>query len=777
MHLPRLLPRLKGFWPPAAGRTLCGWALAFVLSLPVAIPSLMHPLEERSTDIAAFHLYRSILFSDALDQGWLYPRWADALNGGLGSPLFSYCSPGLYYAVDLLHRTGLSHSVAWRALAALAASGAALGAFALALAIGKHVSWALLASALYVYAPALLRDLWQRGSPQGQATALLPWVLLALWRLCERPSGARLALASLAVALLPLVHSLSTALLAPVIVQFGLYLIVLRGQRAARGLTLACLLALGLASVHVSPLLLERESLQTERAQWEGADPAAEQVAWSDLGLRVSAPDAGIPNLNKLNYRQVDAIQMAALCGLAIVLAASWRRLDTPARLLTLGGLGIAAGAIGLQFDWAAPLYAWPGLRLLQFRWRLLSLLAPGLVLAIASIPWPRGAAASGALPTSLCYALMVLSAPRLYPEILPVLHQVRDDVSPLEITHLAYESGAYDLSTGEFQPIWREWAYTEEEMYWAVRTPIANLPEGAQWLADERTARTRLARYSSPVGFEASLHLLYFPGWEVTVDGEPQAAYPSEGGGYLTVHAPAGEHVISAIYRGTPVQRASAAVSGAALACCLILAAAWRRDAVTHPPDEPLAAEPRLVPLAAILCVLVAAKLLWIDPHTTLLRYASTRESIHGATAHVDVRYDGAITLHGWRLEQTRLQPGEPLTITLYWSADEFPDANMPGSFVHLLGTQPNPERGDYLWGQSDTSHRVGQWEQGKLFADTHTLAVDSAAPDGAYQLEIGWWWPETGALFQAQIARGPATLTVADPGYLVLGGLEIIE
>ncbi|MHB1317149.1 MAG: hypothetical protein ACYCYF_00865 [Anaerolineae bacterium] len=367
-------------------------------------------------------------------------------------------------------------------------------------------------------------------------------------------------------------------------------------------------------------------------------------------------------------------------------------------------------------------------------------------------------------------------SAPGLYPELLPVLEHVRADATPDQITRIAHDSGAYDLSTGEFQPIWRTWAYSEEEMKWVGLTPIANLPEGAQWLTDERTPRSRTTRFVSPVPFDASLHLLYFPGWQVTVDGHPQEVYPSEGGGYLTVPVPAGEHEIVAYYGGTRVQHASAAISGLAALTCGVLAVTWRNKGrqVEEKPIEYMA--PRWE-VAAVIALLVAVKLLWIDPHTAWFRHASTRDAIYGATQQVDVSFDDAILLHGYRLDDVILVPGESLDVTLYWSADGFPDKQYPGSFVHLLGDDLNKARGDYLWGQSDCRHRPGQWEQGSLFADVHTLTVDPAAPDGLYGLEIGWWWPETGQQFQAQIRAGPSSLNVAEPGYLILGGLEILS
>jgi len=749
------------------------WVLVVLFALPVVIPTLTRPVEDRATDIAAYHFYRSILFSQATESGWLYPRWADALNGGLGSPLFNYYAPAPYFAVDVLHRLGLGYILAWRALLALAALAAATGAFALALAIGRNTGLALLCATLYVYSPALLRDLWQRGSPQGLVFALLPWTLLALHRLLERPSGIRLALAAGMVSLLVLTHNLSAALALPVFVLLMPVYWLRRGP-AVRGLFVAWTLGALLAAVHIGPFLLERGYVQLASATARlEARPAEHGLELDDLGWLPAIPDAGIPNLSQMNLAQVDLTQVAALA-LAVTVTFTHRRQARGPRQITVSAAAtLAVVVILLQLDLATPVWRLAALNALQFRWRLLSLVAPALLLALCACPWPVGAD-HPRLWLALSLLVLGWSLPRLYPELLPLLTHVRGDATPAEITQIAFETGAYDLSTGEFQPIWRQWGYGEDEVKWASLTPIANLPEGARWLSDERTPRSRKTRFVSPVPFEASLHLLYYPGWEVTVDGVPAAPYPSEGGGYLTVSVPAGEHEIVAFYGGTPVQHASAAISLLAAALCVALALLWRPHVGPPPEIGMLGTAPGWRATAAVALV-VAVKLLWIDPHTTWFRHVSTREAIHGATQQVNVSFDDSIWLHGYRIEATALSPGDELEVTLYWSADGFPDKEYPGSFVHLLGNTFNEPRGDYLWGQSDHQHRPGRWEQGKLFAETHTVPVDPAAPPGSYSLEIGWWWPNTGQQFQAEISAGPPELVVAKPGYLILKGFEV--
>src|SRR5262245_26678506 len=175
-------------------RPAYSWLLALLIPAFAVQVALTNPIEEHAYDAAAFHVYRAVVFSDALRDGELYPRWVMPINGGLGGPLFSFYSPLSYYIMDALNHAGLPHSIAWRVLVALALIAGSAGMFALGLALFKRADVALVAAACFIYAPYLLRDFFERGAPQGAAIALYPWLLWALFRLSERVTGLRLAI-------------------------------------------------------------------------------------------------------------------------------------------------------------------------------------------------------------------------------------------------------------------------------------------------------------------------------------------------------------------------------------------------------------------------------------------------------------------------------------------------------------------------------------------------------------------------------------------------------
>ena len=244
-------------------RPAFSWLLALLLPSFAVYLALTWPIEEIAYDAAAIHIPRSVVFSSSRADGWVIPRWTSEMNAGLGSPVFSFYSPLPYLLMDLLDRLGIPHPIGWRLLVALALALASAGAFGLGLALAGRADVALAAAAGFAYAPYLLQELFERGSPQGMAIGLAPWVLWGLYRLWERPTGLRLALAAAAWACLILVHNLTAILLAPFVAIFFVFL-ALKGKAVRRLLSPALALLAGtlLAGFHMIPFLVERQYVQ-----------------------------------------------------------------------------------------------------------------------------------------------------------------------------------------------------------------------------------------------------------------------------------------------------------------------------------------------------------------------------------------------------------------------------------------------------------------------------------------------------------------------------------
>ena len=809
-------------------RSAFSWALAVLLPIFALYPALTSRIEEHAYDAAMFHVYRGVVFSAARADGWLYPRWVQSINAGLGGPLFSFYSPLVYWLMDGLYRLGLPHPLAWRVLVALALCLASTGAFGLALGLFRRADAALVSAVAWAYAPGLLGELFERGSPQGLAMAAYPWLLWALLALVERPSGLHLAMASACWAAIILLHNVAALLLLPVLALFIAFLLVRSsrtnagadGQRkgcgphgARRALLLsaaALFLGLLLAAFYVVPFVSERKYVQLANAsKVDYTQPAANPLPLRELLNLPPVLDIGLGN-NGLGPA-VGLLHGFVLLAGPVAAAIGWRRRSTsrqageerpPERPFWILVGGLAAWAlvtIWLQMAQATPVWlALPALGILQFRWRLLATLGLsaallwGYLVAVWPSRWRR------ALLVPLVATLIGSQLPSLYPELLPRWNRFPPSPTVADAQAFALRANLPSLTTfGELLPRWRTMALTAEEAQNAAASPLANLPEGARLTAsDRRTGRWRL-QIETPVAFEAAFHLLYFPGWAGYVDGQRQPLRPLVGLGYTLLALPAGLHTIDLRYEGTFPQRLGDLASSVAAASLLLLALLWRSRGGNGPctpqtrrpkdqipwrfgseyQDPHVYLQPRWW-LAVGLLVLAGFKAGWIDPHTTWLRWASTCDAPHGAQVRADAWFSDDIHLCGYTLPRSQVHPGDTLAITLYWQARQ-PVGKFAQSFVHLLGTSTNPETGNPLWGQVDRQapggHPVTGWVPGKLYRDVYEIHIPPHTPPGEYQIEIGWWRPADGQRLKPELAHREGKLALSPFDSLLIPGITV--
>ena len=801
------------------GGKLFSWVLVLLLAMLAVYPALAYPVAEHAEDTACFHVYRAVVFTAARADGALYPRWVQSINAGLGGPLFSFYSPLTFYLLDGLHAVGIPPAPGWGVLVGLSMLLGAAGMFALALSLFRRADVALASAACFTYAPHLIVDFYERGSPQALPIILSPWLLWALLRLARRPNGLRLAMAALAWALMVLAHAAAALWALPVA---GLFLVYLRWRERASWRALgACLLALAAGSVisafFVLPYAAERGFVQADNNHRDlFTQPVKNPVSWETLLAPPPILDTGAGN-NELG-RSLGWLHASLLVlglGLGIVL---WRRRRWTDMILPVGMAALGVASVWLQTEGATPIWAAiPMLSILEFRWRLQSTLGleAALILGCLLMAWPFSAKVEGtgkgtadkrrSTPTAskvqalgspaasvgnrvrtivavaLAVTFVGLELPSLYPQLLPRLADFTHSPTPAEAEAYGLSNKVPGLSAfSEEQPVWRTAPFTEEEAQQAAATPLSNLPAGGRLSAVERRTGRWQMQIESPVAFKAAFYLLYFPGWAGYVDGARQTLTPLAGLGYAQMDIPAGMHTIVLRYEGTPVQHIADGLSILAVLAVVAAALLWRGpQAAAQPAQAAGAVSPGQAPskglepadlagpiyyfqprwwVAAGLGLLIAAKLLWVDPHTTWLRWASTPAAPHGAQVQSNIWFGDSIRLCGYRIESTRLHPSERVRVTLYWGVSR--RITRPAySFVHLLGPVDNPEEGNPVWGQQDKQVPAGSqlidWQPGQLYPDSYEFPVSPKAPQGNYQLEIGWQDAATGQRLPVSVGQ----------------------
>jgi hypothetical protein len=110
-----------------------------------------------------------------------------------------------------------------------------------------------------------------------------------------------------------------------------------------------------------------------------------------------------------------------------------------------------------------------------------------------------------------------------------------------------------------------------------------------------------------------------------------------------------------------------------------------------------------------------------------------------------LDVRLGEQVRLLGYDLTEEVVRPGDFVTLTLYWQADQVLTDRYK-VFTHLIGSVWNADQGNFLWGQQDNEPQADQlpttrWAPGEVIADHYRVKVDPKALAGTYQVEVGMY------------------------------------
>ncbi|MBU0704282.1 MAG: DUF2142 domain-containing protein, partial [Chloroflexi bacterium] len=142
--------------------------------------------------------------------------------------------------------------------------------------------------------------------------------------------------------------------------------------------------------------------------------------------------------------------------------------------------------------------------------------------------------------------------------------------------------------------------------------------------------------------------------------------------------------------------------------------------------------------------------------PALTQVRVAPQQPLVVSPQHPLDYRLGEEITLTGYDLSGP-LQPGVPLTATLYWRADERPQGDYT-TFVHLLDDEGQ------LLAQHDGPPRYGRyptsaWQPDDVIPDEHVLEMPPLLPGQRVRLVAGMYRSDTLKRFPVLGPDGPVT------------------
>ncbi|HRW07276.1 MAG TPA: 6-pyruvoyl-tetrahydropterin synthase-related protein [Caldilineaceae bacterium] len=549
------------------------------------------------THDGATHLLRIGRLDEHLRNGYIFPRWIPDLILGHGYPVLNYYAAGTYYLVESFHLLGMNLYYAFIAAQFLLIYLAAVGIYLFAADLfgrdGRVA--ALVTTAAYIYTPYLLTNVYVRGAiAELGAQMLLPWILWSFRRIWLHPTPQRyVPIAIFALGALAWTHTISLLIVPPLLIAYLLVLFTLSAQpwSSFRWSAVAILGAIGITCFYWLPVLVERHDI-------------------SDVGFAISRtlmlPISFIDWHNFLDM--------------------GWRYTfpeDPPFRFGLIQVIGVL---VGVLFLWRKPREYWFWLGVLLFCLFMMTDVTKPLwlnndILPIIQFPW-RLLAVVG-VPAAILFGLplktlsslrvQVAAAALLIPLLiwahfphLPWAYILTPESNFTMALNAYFETDrTYVVSSGEmtttvqeFRPKWAGPTLTldpETVTDAPVTLTAANGTDGISTInllaADPFHLRFQA---KSAVAFPLRLATYYFPGWVAHIE-EPRPSelradevradelradqadklepYPSTNLGLLTIDVPAGNHIVTVAWEGTPI----AAVAGMVSQITLLLIALWQ--------------------------------------------------------------------------------------------------------------------------------------------------------------------------------------------------------
>jgi len=757
-----------------------GFLVVLLISLLAVWPFLSRASLPEGTD-AELHIFRLHELGYLIHGGEFYPRWAPNFYHAYGYPIFNYYAPLTYYlALPLELLPQFDATAASKAVLVAGMLLAGLGIYGFARDNwGRRAGY--VAAALYVYAPYLQYvDPHIRGAlPEVFSFAVFPLALWALDRLRRRPTpGAWVAAAGLVAAVI-LSHNLMGLFFYGLLFAWVLWQMVVIERRPAARLLAVLLVGLGLAAFFWLPVILERDAvnLTTLIGANDNYDFHTHFVGLVELLGGSLQPDWGATQ-PAFRFNLGVAQWLAGLLG--VVMLALGRVRHRPQVLF----FALAAAAvILLMTPLATPIWeALPFLPYFQFPWRLLggaaallAVLGAAGVEAVAravtadanghgdeSAVGPRR---SSALIYSIAVALPMLFALSLSQ---PTPWAPFGEVNTARMSQLE-NSGRWlgTTSTADYVPATVEMLPPRRPQ---MVDPLAvgeqpdrvnreAMPDGAVVVAEYVRPLTTRYHVTAPKQFRLRLYQFDFPGWQVTIDGEPATTELAAPEGLIVVLVPQGEHVVTVHFGSTAARTLAWGITTAAL--LLAAAGAWRlrRRSAAPPAVEGFAARadwPIVVVAAAITLAVIA-----LEPLGLFHVHSQNGALAIPATAH-PANFGDQIALLGYHAGGPTAVPGETVELTLFWQAQRPLDIEYQ-VFVHVLGPDGQPvAQSDKINPGDFPTHR---WPMGKYVPDTHRLTLPADLPPGSYPVVTGLWVQSEGW-----------RLPVFDAGGAVVGDAETL-
>jgi hypothetical protein len=546
--------------------------LVLLAAAPLWGPGIVNT---RAGGDSPFLLWRTFEMAANLRAGVFPARWMPDAAYGYGYPFFSYYAALPFYLAGLLTVIGADILTAIKLTQTIGFVMAALTMYGWTRRHFPHAG-AWLAAVAYTFASFHLVNVYTRGDSLSEfyAFVFFPLILWAIDLALERRDARPVAALALAFGGLFITHNLSALIFAPFVALYLVFRISNLQSPISRLLPCVIGLALGLAlsAWCWAPFFFERDFGQLGE-QTTGYFNYTNHFRSLDLVQPTLAFDYDVGATTPFAMSAAQAV--LAMLGVGVMLGRALRRRRLDAlSVFTLIGLAITTYMIT---PLSKPVWDHvPYLPIVQFPWRFLTVQAVFTALAPGEIAGRTVLAAKHKMLYGIIGLLMAAAS-------MLNLHPDRLYISPSDVT--VENLQLYEMFTANIGTTIR-YEYLPRGVVPRLYTSDALIEPGQPMRAVALGGEAAALRVSaapirqtwhvtSPAGATVAFPILWWPGWEVTVDGKPAPIGPAVSSGRIAVEVPRGEHEIALSLGRTPLRAAAEGVSLVALMAVLVL---WLR-------------------------------------------------------------------------------------------------------------------------------------------------------------------------------------------------------
>ncbi|PIR61943.1 MAG: hypothetical protein COU66_01115 [Candidatus Pacebacteria bacterium CG10_big_fil_rev_8_21_14_0_10_44_11] len=520
------------------------------------------------------HVSRISEMANALQDGHVPVRWSQNFGYGFGMPLFEFYGPLPYYLGALFFLAGLPVIVSFKLLMLIANFGTAVGSFKL----GKQLygrAGGLLVAASVTLAPYRAVDLFVRGAlSEIWGIMAIVWISYYLWQVLNGVSKSWVGLI-ISLSVLFLSHNLLTLLFLPFslfigLIFLGFQLINLKHRQSLNSFAVwqrmitvgfAYLVAVGLSLFYLLPAFAEKDLTKVQATVTGGYFDYSIHFVYLRQFLADNWGYGGS------SWGPTDGISFYLGLGQLILLVAglfligyqvfwqykntqqlSWQKLTLLCSFYLLLAVSLLMTTQKSNFVWQSSSL----LQFVQFPWRFLSISCFFIGLVSPVCLYAVNSRFKRWFFTWLLLLLLLVNARYFRPE------------AQLDHPEKYYTTDPYQISQ-ELSSVLPDYLPKTFPDQPPVMVELASCDQGCERIETilNKTQEKTWSVWSS-VATTLTVHLSYYPGWQVRVNGLSVPIQDNKG--LVSAQIPAGHSSITISFLKTPIRAWSDRISLASL-------------------------------------------------------------------------------------------------------------------------------------------------------------------------------------------------------------------